>query len=207
MTTNRRALPRVKAVLEELDRAAAEYEQAKDVYEDARARYQAAGERFASVRRLAKGGITGMEWFEWLSGHGAVRYAGMSLAEAIGEYLTDVAFQSAAEAASTPDTPTTRFSISTPHQYDPWRSLEQIMTGLEEGGYEFRTQTPGREVNAGLTNLATKVKNDVTGLYATVDHKEILEVFIPHVDKPDVPGLLDVPGIISGALKEQQEKK
>ena len=46
---------RIKAILDELDRVAAEYAEAQREWESARVRFQAARERLASIKRIASG--------------------------------------------------------------------------------------------------------------------------------------------------------
>ena len=59
----------------------------------------------------------------------------------------------------------------------PEASLTQIQEALDRGGFEFRTSTPLREVNAALINLVG-VKKD-GDLYVCTDAEKYLDICNP----------------------------
>src|SRR5207244_4063766 len=57
--------------------------------------------------------------------------------------------------------------------YVPWMGPTAIASALEDGGFEFNSLSPGREVNAALINLKGIKKKP--SQYAVEDADEILE--------------------------------
>ncbi len=160
--------PRVQAAFDELDRAAAEYTEAKRQYEEARVRFEAANKRFGSVRRLADGMLSTRDLMRWRQRHPQVRFAGMTVADAIESYLREHAYDAASA-----------FASKETKSYQPWAALDTIVRELEEGGFQFRTTSPKREVNATVINLATVTKLKNAPAYKVADADEILQFFIP----------------------------
>ena len=144
-------LRRIAAMLAQLDQTSAEYIAAKDEFDSARVGYEVAREKFASVRRIAKDALSKHEWQFWLLEHANVQYSGLKIGEAIIQALESYAWTAAS-----------RFhgKEQTVPIFDPSMTLEHLQRALEYGGFEFRTTTPLREVNAGLMNLAEVTKEE-----------------------------------------------
>lgn len=153
---------RIASAIAELDKAAENYLSARELLEEARVRFRAASESLATTRRMADDLLTSRDLYTWREAHPEVQYAGMGAAYAINSFLSAEAHASAWDTYETKKT------------YWPWRSLEQIVSGLERGGFEFRSATPGREINAALINLGTVAKHPEEALYAIADAEEIL---------------------------------
>lgn len=138
---------RIQAILGELNRAAMDYIYAKASYETTRVTFEAAREKFAGVKRLASEMLTSMDWYMWRQEHPNAMYAAMPIGEAILEVLDNhtyaVAFAYAEGGAD---------------KFRPFMSMEKIVEALESGGFEFRSTSPLREVNAALINLAGVTK-------------------------------------------------
>jgi hypothetical protein len=165
---------RVKAILAELERVAAEYVENQKQYQAAHVHFQAARERFASIKRIASEMLAFNDWNDWQAGHSNVRYAAMTIGEAIREALQVRAFDAAAAVAPSPESAREHFS--------PGMTLEQIAEALEKGGFEFRTSTPKREVNAALIKLDGITKNAKTEEYEIGDAAEILQMFLAELE-------------------------
>ncbi len=82
---------RVRAILDELNRAASEYVENHKTYQEARVHFRAARERFASVKRIAAEMLSFTDWYDWQERHGNVRYAAMTIGEAVREVLREKA--------------------------------------------------------------------------------------------------------------------
>jgi hypothetical protein len=67
-----------EAILDELDRVAAEYAEAQREWESARVRLQGARERFAGFKRIASD-MLAFDWYRWQAAHSNVRYAAMTV--------------------------------------------------------------------------------------------------------------------------------
>jgi len=155
---------RVEAIQQELDRATEDYIQSKNEFEAARVRFEVARDNFASIKRLATAMLPSWEFYEWQSGHPGVQYVALPIGEAILSALRSRAYDNA-----------TRCAEKKGIVYYPWMGVDLIIHWLESGGFEFRTTTPGREVNAALIRLEGVKKDEESGLYAIVDADEILE--------------------------------
>jgi hypothetical protein len=161
---------RIKAILAELERVAAEYVENQKQYQGAHVHFQAARERFASIKRIASEMLAFNDWYDWQASHSHVRYAAMTIGEAIREALHVRAFDAAAAVVHSVESARANFS--------PGMTLEQIADALEKGGFEFRTSTPKREVNAALIKLDGITKNTKTDEYEIGDAAEILQMFL-----------------------------
>jgi hypothetical protein len=160
---------RVRAILDELDRAAAEYVETHKTLQAARVHFTAARERFASVKRIASDILSFADRYDWDERHGNVRYAAMTIGEAVREVLRDRAFAAAGQAIHSDSDPAARFS--------PGMTLEQIVDALETGNFEFKG-APRRETNAALIRLDGVTKDEETDEYAIEDAGEILQMFV-----------------------------
>ena len=132
----------------ELDVAAAGYAKAKQAFDYARVSFEVAKRRLEVTKQLASQVVPSMEWYDWLQAHVAVRYAGMSIGEAVLDYVR----------RSTYDF----YENATAEEFEgnvPIFGLENFRSELIRGGFEFRTLTPLRELNAALINLSG-VKKD-----------------------------------------------
>src|SRR5204863_5288489 len=121
---------RIKAILTELDRVSAEYVETQKQYEAARVHFMAARERFASIKRIAADMLAWGDWYDWQEEHSNVRYAAMTIGEAIREGLRVRAFDAAAAAGQSAD-PKAKFQ--------PGMTLDDIVDALTSGGFEFRS--------------------------------------------------------------------
>jgi hypothetical protein len=108
--------------------------------------------------------LSALEWAKWQDRHPDVRFMGMAVGDAIKAVLDDNAFNQAYAFARNPD-PEAR--------YDPGLFLDQIVATLEGGGFEFRTLTPRREINAALMKLEGVEKKGAA--YRVADADETLE--------------------------------
>lgn len=160
---------RIKAILDELDRVAAEYAEAQRAWESARVHFKAARERFASIKRIASDMLAINDWYQWQEAHSNVRYAAMTVGEAIREALQVHTFSAAHEIADSDD--------PSPERFEPSLTLDQIANMLEAGGFEFKTAAARREVNAALMRL-DGVKTLENGCYELEDAAEILQFFM-----------------------------
>ncbi len=169
MATTRNA--RIAATLEELNAAAAEYNEAKRLYDVARVRYELAREKFAKIKELAVPMIGGGDaWWQWESDHEDLKYVGTQLGDAIILVLRSYAMDVA-----------DAFDPKGELKYDPALFLEGITQRLEDGGYDFKSSTPQREVNAALINLGG-VNKEGFGRYKIADSDGVLS-FVQSLNK------------------------
>lgn len=161
---------RVQALLEELSRDVESYESAKQEIERARVHYEIARERFSRIRTLAASMLSAGDWQSWLRKHPNLKYIGSQIGDAISTLLTHRAFESAHNVGEGKD-----------KKYRPAATMEMIASELEIGGFEFRSTSPFREVNAALIKL-TGVKKNTAGLYMTEESHEILNYYISDED-------------------------
>jgi hypothetical protein len=173
-------LRRVETMKAQLDLVSAEYLEAKEQFDVARVNYEVAREKFSGVRRLAMSVQSNNDWYKWRHDHQGVQYSGLRLGEAIADVLENRAYEAAAEYWKIKAT-------DEPARYFPLLSLERIQENLERGGFEFRTATPLREVNAALINApAETIKKEKHGfLAARADEilKEMDWVYALEVEK------------------------
>jgi len=169
---------RIAAMLAQLDQTSEEYIIAKDAFDSARIEYEAAKEKFASMRRLAISVLSRDDWYRWRAEHENVQYSGLKIGDAIAEVLETRAMDSASEHWKS--------DCKTP--YRPAMSLDAIQETLERGGFEFRSATPLREVNAAVINLDRAKKDGQGYKYSRSD--EVLGWFRP---KPKQAEPLDGP--------------
>ena len=166
----RSAPARVKAILDELKRVVFDYTAARSDYEAARVHFEAARERLASIKKIASQVLSYDDWYRWQFSNPTVQYAGMSIGDAISHALDNRAYQCAADVVH-----------ATAGEFDPAMTLEQIVEELEGGGFEFRTPTPRREVNAALMKLdgikTLKTEDGGPVRYVTEEAEDILELF------------------------------
>ena len=154
---------RIQAIKDELESAAREYEVARDAFEKARVHFQVASERLASTKELASLAMDSLDWYRWRKEHFTVRYAANQIGPAIAEVLVDRAFFAASGYVTGEDP-----------SYSPEITQERIISDLDQGGFEFRSPTPGREVNAALIKMKGRTKMGES-LYQAEDAEAILE--------------------------------
>jgi hypothetical protein len=65
-------------------------------------------------------------------------------------------------------------------------SSEEIADRLEEGGFQFKSDVPVREVHAALMKQPWAKKNQATGMW---EYQDVLRLYRP--DDPDLPSLLE----------------
>ncbi len=159
-------LKRVETMKVQLNQVSEEYLAIKERFDEARVTYEVAREKFASVRRLALNVLSSQDWWTWRSQHKSVQYTGLKLGEAIANLLENHAYDVAANYW------TAVARKEKKAEYLPMMGLERIQETLEHGGFEFRTSTPLREVNAALIN-APEVEKD-RDLFSAARAKEIL---------------------------------
>ena len=156
--------PKMKAILAELQRDADSYLQTKAEFDAIKFQFQLARERLTTTRRLASEVMGGTDWRDWRDAHPAVRYAGLPVGEAILNVLEDAAHKAAF-----------RHVNGEVKRFQPYYMLEAIVHQLGEGGYEFRSASPYREINMALTRLSGIEKNN--DMYAIKDADRILEYY------------------------------
>ncbi len=159
---------RVKAITAELEKTAREYTEAKESFEQERVEFEAAREKFAGVRRLASEMLTSQDWHIWRQNHESVKFAAMPIGEAIIEVLRDYAYGAAVDFLTSSDN-------QDDQEFSPNLTTEKIVETLEAGGFEFRTTSPLREVNAALIKLDGVTKLELGG-YQVANTGEILEM-------------------------------
>jgi hypothetical protein len=157
---------RMQAILAELDRVAAEYTRCRADRDAANVRFEAARDHLASVKRIANNILGGDEWWTWAIQNPNVMFAGMPIGEAIRDALSfhavDCAFESRGNRAA----------------YDPALAMEQLYEALEEGGFEFASNAPRREVNAALMKQDGVKKLD-DGRYEAADAADVFAFCCP----------------------------
>lgn len=166
MASEGKSIPsaRIQAILEQLDSAADEYIGARAQIEKARINFELAREKLTLVKRVALEAMDISELAGWTVRHESVQYAGSSIGDAITEVLTAAARQA-----------TFAFMNKKADRFDPVLSLEQIEERLEQGGFEFRSVTPKREINAALLKLDSASKVDDGRGYKFGDAWDVLE--------------------------------
>lgn len=133
--------PRLQVILEELDRDFNTYQAAKEQLETARTRLEIARQRFVATKTLASE-AAGIQWYAWLRQHPQLRYFGTPIGDAILNILELRCYISGAN-----------FVQGEASRYLPQMTITQIADELEQGGFEFTSTAPAREVNAALINL------------------------------------------------------
>jgi hypothetical protein len=134
----------------------------------ARVHFEAARDRLASTKNLAAEIMDFPDWYNWRYTHTDVKYAAMQIGEAILEVLRDYAWSRAVA-----------FITGEIKGYKPYKVLGEITKALEEGGFDFRTSTPQREVNAALINLNVEKWQH---MYAVSDKDEWLSLARSSID-------------------------
>jgi exonuclease VII small subunit len=196
--------PRLQSIEKELERAEAEYATAKEVYADARVRLEAAIEGLAGARRIAVGG---MHPFDLLT-RGLIkpdfRFVGMNLKDAIVNVLQKKAWIAATEA------------LKSNIEFDPCMDVYEMGDELEEGGFDFRTSSPSREINAALMQLKgiTKLED---GSYHIENAQDVLQQAATAIQQvPSADALatkfgekaqVKVTGLIEAATREATSRK
>lgn len=171
---------REAAITTELDRAVHEHRGAKQEATNAQVRYHSAREALASIRRLATEMLSRKAMADWLDNHPDVRFMGMSIGDAILTILEKRANEAAwAHANSRHEADERNRQV-----YYPYMSVDEITAELESGGFEFRSITPRREVNAALLKLQGVKREGAR--YRKEDSAKILERVISIADD-DVP--------------------
>lgn len=163
---------RVQTVVAELDRAAQEYVTAKANLERARIAFEMARTKFTGIRQLAAQMLAGRDWGEWQRNHLGIRFAGMPPGDAIVFVLRSHAYTQAMS----------HFSSSGKLKFSPSMPLANIVSTLEQGGFEFRSSAPLREVNAALVNLKNVTKLE-SGRYEAADAKDLFEMVRKSVEE------------------------
>lgn len=156
---------RAQTVLAELDRAAMDYVDAKKNFERARIAFEMARTKFTGIRQLAGQMLLPQDWVAWHQRHLGVRFAAMPTGDAIITVLRSHAYSQA----------TVHFNSNGKQKFAPAMSLQAIATTLEQGGFEFQSSAPLREINAALINLQNVTKTE-SGLYETNDAQSLFEM-------------------------------
>lgn len=147
---------RANVILEELAKAYAAYRNSRQAAITTATVARSDREKFAGLSGLAEEMLSKKEWSEWQDAHPDVRFMGMNLGTAILEALTATAVESAWSfyAAVAP---------AIPKPFNPWMTVDELVSVLENGGFEFRSITPAREINAALMKLDGVEKRDDMG--------------------------------------------
>jgi hypothetical protein len=119
-----------------------------------------------------------MDWYIWRMEHERVQFTGLKIGEAISDLLESFAYNRASEYWA-------RASKGERQTYNPAMGLEQIQEELEKGGYEFRSTSALREVNASLINSLDVRKERHFFKHARAD--EILKEMRPNEADSDAP--------------------
>jgi hypothetical protein len=158
---------RMQAIVAELDRASAEYTRCRAERDATNVRFEAARERFASVKRIANNILGGEEWWHWAFRNRNVMFAGMPIGVAVRDALAFHAIDCAIE------------SRGDRARYDPAVTMEQIYQKLDDGGFEFTSNAPRREVNAALMKQEGVKKLD-DGRYEAEDAEDMFAICFPN---------------------------
>ena len=153
---------RTQAIQAELDAAAAQYVQAREDFQEAQIVFEAAREKLASLKRLAVSVMSAYELVEWQKRHLNVSFVGSTIGEAIVSVLEQAAWMQAWKVAQGED-----------DVYTPKVAKESLVIVLEQGGFDFRTSTPGREVHAALIRLEGATEQG-EGIYIATNAEDIL---------------------------------
>jgi hypothetical protein len=148
MTTPSPRELRINAALGALSKAANEYSESKNIYEVSRVRYELAREQFAKTKELATSMLGDRERVQWETEHRNLRFVGTPLGEAITSTLRSHAIDIASN-----------FDLNGKQKFNATLALDPISQRLEDGGYEFHSSTPQREINAALINLSGITKS------------------------------------------------
>ena len=138
---------RIRAIEAALEKVSREYQAAKARFNAARIDFETIREQLAATKKLALQVVTLQEWHAWLDtteDGQAIAYAGLPIGEAILGVLRAHVYDQAERVADTKKSA----------EFKPWMTLSEITRALENGGFEFKSVTPLREVNAALIRLA-----------------------------------------------------
>ncbi|HYM37028.1 MAG TPA: hypothetical protein VES96_01345 [Nitrospiraceae bacterium] len=155
---------RIKTIKAELEKSAKEYLETREQLEVARVAFEAARERLAGVKKHATEMLETLDWYSWQRTHKDVRYAATPAGEAILEVLWNRTFDSAYAHLNKDEHP----------KFIPEMTLSGIQMELENGGFDFNTSTPLREVNAALMQLKGVTKLP-SGNYRRDDADQVLD--------------------------------
>lgn len=156
---------RVQTVIAELDRAALEYVTAKNNFERARIAFEVAKTKFAGIRQLATHMLSPQDWAAWHQRNQGIRFAAISTGDAVMIVLRSHAYNQALA----------HFNSGGKHKFAPAMPLQAIATTLEQGGFDFQSSAPLREINAALINLQNVTKTE-SGLYEASDAQSLFEM-------------------------------
>jgi len=106
--------------------------------------------------------------YEWYENYPHVKYAGMPIGEAILAFLREKAVDAAVA-----------YHNKEAKTFQPYVFSNRIIEGLDEGGFDFRSTAPLREVNAALMKLNGVKKNEKSGRYATENADHYLAILAP----------------------------
>ena len=156
-----------EAISNQLNAAADEYAAAKAEFDRSQIRYEVAKKRLAVTKTFASDVMTPSEWGDWLLRHHKVRFAGVTIGEAIVEALRGHASRIAWEGA-----------MAGEGTEEVGMKLEGILKALRAGGFEFRGLTPLREINAALINVTGVRKLDEEGAYTVENLDEVVNAAV-----------------------------
>ena len=154
---------RHRIIEERLQEAKKKLLQKKEVLENARVEYETTKEEFSAIRRVASEIFTGYQMYGWQNKNQDVQFIGVPIGDAIIDLLR-------ARAQKTADD----HIQDSRHNFKPSLTMEQITNLLEDSGFEFRTLTPRREVNAAVRHLKG-IERTSSGMYQIADAKGLLQ--------------------------------
>lgn len=152
---------RIRSIEAQLETSAAEYLQARERLEHARVEFEVAREKLGGIKRLAGEILNNEDWDAWQKKHTSVRFVAVPIGETIIRILADHAAQCA------------YLHLRNKTPFSPSMTLQEIANVLEGGGYDFRSTSPLREVNAALMQLKGVAK-PVEGKYEIEDAEEFV---------------------------------
>ena len=136
------------AILNKVESAIEEYKAALAAYEVARLEFTLARERYVRTKELAFAMMTLQEKWEWSQAHPELQFMRGSVGEAIDSVIFNACIRQCMA-----------FVAGKAESYVPRFSVDQLVDALRRGGFEFKSATPGREVNAALMRLKDIEKN------------------------------------------------
>jgi hypothetical protein len=151
------------AILGQLGTAAEEYISARAEFEKAKTNFEAARDKLSAIKRIAVDVLDRHQWYMWQAENESVKYAGLSIGDAIRDALWENAYDAAIQVHNKQTT-----------KYSPSLHIDQIEEALEDGGFEFRG-TPKREIHAACIRLDGVEKIGESSRFRLTDYLNILE--------------------------------
>lgn len=129
-------------VMQKLQSAIDEYKAARAQYELARMEFELARERYLRTKDMAFEMMPLKERLESFELYADLQFLGENIGDAIRKIMVDACVRMCMD-----------FVVGKSATYEPCLSVEDLVKALKDRGFEFKSATPGREVNAALMRL------------------------------------------------------